>query len=168
MVPLVALKVADVEPAVTVADAGTVNSAFPLDSVTAAPPAGAAPVSVTVQVVVLELFKVDGVHDSEATVGRTGAPRDTVPPVPDITTLYPEPDTPMMLLIPIDTLLTPVASARLTTATVPFEIMPVFIPETRQVYAPELATQFTVLPALEAPATTEIEAMLPGGYVSVH
>ena len=50
MVPLVAVKLAVVEPAATVTDAGTTNAVFPLDSVTAAPPAGAALVKVTVHV----------------------------------------------------------------------------------------------------------------------
>jgi len=42
MVPLVALKVVVVEPAATVADAGTVKAVALLERVTAAPPVGAA------------------------------------------------------------------------------------------------------------------------------
>ena len=49
--PVVAVNVAEVRPAVTVTDAGTVNVAFVLPNVTAAFPAGAAFVSVTVQFV---------------------------------------------------------------------------------------------------------------------
>ena len=46
----VALKVAVVDPAVTVTDGGTVSDALLLASVTLDPPAGAVWVSVTVQV----------------------------------------------------------------------------------------------------------------------
>ena len=48
----VALKVAVVAPAATVTDAGTVSVPLVLVTVTAAPPVGAARVSVTVQVLV--------------------------------------------------------------------------------------------------------------------
>ena len=50
MVPLLAVKVAVVKPAATVTDAGTVNAAFPLESVSEAPPAGADLVKVIVHV----------------------------------------------------------------------------------------------------------------------
>ena len=76
MVFVVALKVPVVAPAATVIEAGTVNTVLVLVSVTAAPPVGAACVSVTVQV--LEAFcpKLVGLHASEDTV--TGATRLTV------------------------------------------------------------------------------------------
>jgi hypothetical protein len=50
MVVVVALNVAEVVPADTVTDAGTVRAAFVLVSATLAPPVGAAWVRVTVQV----------------------------------------------------------------------------------------------------------------------
>jgi hypothetical protein len=50
MAAVVALKVADEAPAATVTDAGTVRVELVLVRVTAAPPVGAALVSVTVQV----------------------------------------------------------------------------------------------------------------------
>ena len=50
MPAVVALKVAEVAPAATVTDAGTVSTALVLVSVTTAPPAGATLVKVTVQV----------------------------------------------------------------------------------------------------------------------
>jgi hypothetical protein len=50
MVVVVTLKVADVAAAATVTEAGTVNVAFEFARVTLAPPAGAAWVRVTVQV----------------------------------------------------------------------------------------------------------------------
>jgi hypothetical protein len=65
MPAVVALKVAEVDPAATVTDAGTASNAFVSVSVTAAPPVGAALVSVTVQV--LEAFgpRLDGLHASD-------------------------------------------------------------------------------------------------------
>jgi len=50
MPPVVALNVIDADPAGTVTEAGTVNAEFVFVNVTAAPPAGAALVRVTVQV----------------------------------------------------------------------------------------------------------------------
>jgi hypothetical protein len=44
------LNVAEIKPAATVTDAGTVSAALVFASVITAPPAGAAPVNVTVQV----------------------------------------------------------------------------------------------------------------------
>ena len=52
MAAVVALKVAVLEPAATVTDAGVVSSALLLESPTAVPPVGAALVRVTVQVLV--------------------------------------------------------------------------------------------------------------------
>src|SRR5579863_9035763 len=73
MVVVVALKDAVVAAAATVTEVGTVRVAFVFVSVTSAPPAGAACVRVTVQV--LEAFcpKLVGLHASEDT--NTGATR---------------------------------------------------------------------------------------------
>ena len=57
-----ALKVAVVAPAVTVTDAGTVSKALLLASVTVEPPAGAAWVSVTVQVLTALWLRLTGLH----------------------------------------------------------------------------------------------------------
>lgn len=67
MFPAVALNDAVVAPAVTVTDAGTTISGFPLDSETAAPPAGAAFVRVTVQLVVAFELTLAGVQLNELT-----------------------------------------------------------------------------------------------------
>jgi hypothetical protein len=64
MAPVVALNVAEAAPAATVTEAGTVSTALVFVSVTAAPPAGAAPVNVTVQVPVVFAPKLAG-HTSE-------------------------------------------------------------------------------------------------------
>jgi hypothetical protein len=65
--PAVAVKVAEVAPAATTTDAGTVTTAVLLLRPTEAPPAGAAWVKVTVQVVVLPELSVAGEHVTELT-----------------------------------------------------------------------------------------------------
>jgi len=73
MLPLVALKVAVVAPAVTVTAAGTVNIALLLESVTAAPPVRAGLVRVTVHVLLALGPRLDGAHATADT--STGATR---------------------------------------------------------------------------------------------
>jgi hypothetical protein len=75
MLLVVALKVADVRPAVTVTEAGTVSTVLVFVSVTTAPPLGATFVSVTVQVPEAFGPKLAG-HASDDT--STGATRLTV------------------------------------------------------------------------------------------
>ena len=58
-------------PAGTVRLAGAGKAAALLDSVTAAPPEGAAPLSVTVTVAEAPPATVDGVTDNNVTVGST-------------------------------------------------------------------------------------------------
>jgi hypothetical protein len=65
---LVALNVAVVAEAATVTDAGTVSLVLVLVSVTKAPPAGAALLSVTVQVVDPFDPTLAGLHPSDCTV----------------------------------------------------------------------------------------------------
>ena len=57
-----ATKVAEGDPATTVTDAGTVAAPFRLDKATTAPPAGAGPDSVTVQVLDAPPAIVAGAH----------------------------------------------------------------------------------------------------------
>ena len=71
--PLVALKVAEVAPAATVTDAGTVTIALLLARVAAAPPAGAALVRVRVQVLVALDPRLEGAQASDEI--NTGATR---------------------------------------------------------------------------------------------
>jgi len=73
MLPLVELKVAVAVPAVTVTEAGTVNIALLLESVTAAPPVGADLLRVTVHALVALGPRVAGTHASEDI--STGATR---------------------------------------------------------------------------------------------
>src|SRR5580693_5293680 len=106
MAAVVALKVADVAPAATVTDAGTERAALVLVRVTAAPPVGAAPVKFTVQVELLELCRVAGKQDSEATVGKT-LPPATTPPVVKSTMPSPAGEDAALLLIPMEVLVGP-------------------------------------------------------------
>jgi hypothetical protein len=162
MVVVVALKVAVSAAAATVTDAGTVSVVLVFVRVTTAPPLGAAPFNVTVQTALLELLKVAGVHDRPETVGKETVPV-TVPPVPDMLMPFPKPEEEEMLLIAIGVLVTPAISETFTTARTPFEIVPAFMPEIRQEYAPTLERQLSVLAALAAAGPT-----LPAGYVRVH
>ena len=73
MVVVVALNVPVVTPAATVTDAGTVSAVLVSLKVTAAPPAGAACVNVTVQVLDAFCPRLVGLHASDDTV--TGATR---------------------------------------------------------------------------------------------
>ena len=68
-----ALKVADVAPAATVTDVGVVSDALSLDSATEDPPAGAALVKVTVQVLAAPETRLVGLQATAET--RTGATR---------------------------------------------------------------------------------------------
>ena len=67
MADVVALKVAEVAAAATVTDIGTVSAALLSESVTAAPPAGAALVKVTVQVLEALGPKLVGLQAREET-----------------------------------------------------------------------------------------------------
>ena len=69
----VALKVAEVAPAATVTDAGTVSEVLLLASVTVEPPVGAVWVSVTVQVLTALWPRLVGLQDTPET--STGASR---------------------------------------------------------------------------------------------
>jgi hypothetical protein len=77
--PVVTLKVAEEAAAATVTDAGTVKAESLFDRLTLAPPAGAFPLSLTVQVELLELPRLAGEHDREVTDGQ--APPVTTPPL---------------------------------------------------------------------------------------
>jgi len=78
-VPVVALKVAVVAPADTVTEAGTVKAAeLVLVRATSEPPAGAAPLRVTVQVLELLELRALAVQASDDTVTDAGAVRVTM------------------------------------------------------------------------------------------
>jgi hypothetical protein len=131
IVPAVAVKVPVVADAAIVTEAGTVNKALLLDSATTAPPAGAAPLKVTVQLEVAELAKLLGTHASEVGTIGGGPPPVTMPPV-NASVIELAAAEAAIPLIPSVVLETPEAIVRFTTATVPFEMILAFIPEATQ------------------------------------
>ena len=165
MAAVVALKVAVRAAAATVTDAGAVSVALVLVRVTREPPVGAAFDRVTVQVELPLLLRVAGTHDKELTAGKAVAPPVTVPPVAKITMPLPVGEESALLLIPMAVVVSPAAMVRFTTPTMPFEMMPAFMAEASQVYAPETPLQVNVLPAAvrAAPAVTEMATTLAGG-----
>jgi hypothetical protein len=159
--PVVAGKVVEMELAGTRIDDGTVRVVLVLDRVTLAPPTGAPPVKVTVQVELLDGFKLAGRQDTALTAGPPAAPV-TVPPVAETEMAFPAGDVPKLLFIPM--VVGVVATVRLIIATVPFAMIPASVPETTHVYTPEPAAQVTVLPAAVAavPGLAEMVRTLPG------
>lgn len=130
IVPAVTVKVVEDCPPVTAAVVGTVNPAELLFvRPTLMPAAGAGPFSVIVQVEFPEL-NVLGEQDSETIEGR--APPVTVPPVALNVMLDARGDDATAFERLKDVELTPTAIVRFTTATVPFEMIPWFRPETTQ------------------------------------
>ena len=89
----------------------------------------------------------------------------TIPPVAETGIAVAAGDAAKVLPMAIAVVVAPTAMVRFTTATVPFEITPAFIPEATQAYVPELAAQLNVLLAAvrAAPALTEMETTLAGG-----
>lgn len=147
--PAVALKLALEEPAATVTPAETVNTVLLSEIATAAPPAGAAEDSVTVQLVDPPDTTVEGEHCKFETVGRTGVLTVIVPPVPAIALDVPSGSTPATLLsgrereepVPV------VDSVTFRTATAPDPMVFAFMPEARHMMLPAFGLQETVLPA---------------------
>jgi hypothetical protein len=132
--PAVAVNVAVVAAAATVTDEGTVSSRLLLEMATAVPPAGAAPLNVTVQFAVPEPARLTGRHATEVrTIGGDPPPPVTTPPVGESVMALPDAEDARLLPTPITVLVTPEAIVRFTTATVPFDIMLAFMPEARQV-----------------------------------
>ena len=98
--------------------------------VTAAPPAGASALSVTVQRDVPGVTKEDGLHAAELKL--TAGVTTMVPPVPLIGIVDPAGEAPMVFVRP--TLIVPALSrVRLTVATSPSAIAVVFRAEAKQV-----------------------------------
>ena len=162
--PVVAVKVAELAAAITVTEAGAVSVVLVFVRVTRAPPVGAGCVRVTVQVELLELLSEAGRQARAATPGKT-APPLTPPAVAKSGMPLPAGEDPALLLIPMAVVVSPAAMVRLTIATAPLEMMPAFIAEASQVYAPGAPLHVNVLPAAvrAAPALTEMATTLAGG-----
>ena len=133
MVPAVAVNVAVVADADTVTDAGTVSKGLLLERAATAPPTGAAPLNVTVQFAAPELARLVGRHAREVGTIGGAVPPVTTPPVSESMIALPEAEDPKPLLIPIVALVTPEAIVRFTTASVPFDIILAFMPDTTHV-----------------------------------
>ena len=160
----VAVKPAVVAPAPTVTLPGTVAFALLLDSATASPPPGAAPLSVTVQLEVPGAFTLDGLQDRLLGVTSVGWITVIAPPVPDEGTEFPsalETTTPLVVTGTLVLVLL-AEIVNVATATGPLAIVVVFSPNTMHVTGvPEHAT---LLPAAIAdePATTETPVAAAG------
>jgi hypothetical protein len=167
--PVVAVKPAVVAPAPTVTAAGTLRTALLEERVTAAPPAGAALLSVTVQEDVPPEITEAG-PQARAVVVTVGVVTVIVPPVPVTEAVVPSDRLPITLLSGIENELVPDESARFRTATVPVPIEAAFIPDARQVTVPAPGLQLSVLPAdvRADPAAAFIDVTLTVGYVNVH
>ncbi len=147
MVPAVTLKVADVAAAATVTDPGTVTTELVLVRVTLAPPAGAAPLKVTVQVELAPVPRLAGEHCNADTVGRV-AWTVIVPLVPETAKPVPSAADPIRLpsvngtdeAVPAD-------NATVTTATTPLPIPFAFMPEATHIAEPLAVLQLRVFPA---------------------
>jgi len=124
--PAVAEKIAVVLPAATVTEAGTVNAAALLDSVTATPPAGAGAPSEAAHVDDPPGLRDAGAQLSALREGSGGGAGTTMP------SRFPPGSAPNMLVTLIAELVAPDASVTLTTATTPFCITVVFMPASRQ------------------------------------
>jgi hypothetical protein len=87
--PTIAMNPAVVAPDPTVTLAGTVTFPLLLDSATANPPLGAAPLKITVHAEVPGAFTLDGLQDTLLSGARVGWMTVIVPPVPDEVILLP-------------------------------------------------------------------------------
>lgn len=165
MVVVVALKVAVVAAAATVTDAGTVSVVLVFVKATVAPPAGAACVKVTVQVLVPFGPKLAGAHVNDDT-SAAGACTVIVPPVPVIAVPVPPGNVATDPVTEIGTVEPPGAdpSPTVTVATAPLAIVAAFMPMAMHITVPVPALQVRVFPAAVSadPAVTVMDPMLPG------
>jgi hypothetical protein len=161
-VPAVTTNVPVVAPATTVAEAGVVNAVLLSESVTLAPPLGAAADNVTVQVDVPPDTTLLGEHPRPETTGSTTAWTEILPPVPVTARLVPSAKDPRTPFSDSGTVLPAVvASWTPTTATTPLPIRLLFMPVARHVTVPVPELHTTLLPAAvdAAPVDTVIDAM---------
>ena len=162
---VVALKAADVDPAITVTEDGVVNAALLLDSDTTTLPEGAAVDKVTVQVEVEPETTVPGEHCRPAML-TAGAKTVMLPPVPVTASPCPLGNAPRVPLTEIGTVepLGADPNPTVTVAIVPLAITVSFMPMAMHIIVPLLALQVRVFPAAATagPAATVMEPMLPG------
>jgi hypothetical protein len=161
--PAVAENVADLEPAGTVTEPGTVSALLFEESATVAFPLGAGAERVTVQVDLAPAASVVGEHCSLTVADRTV----TVPPVPPTVVALPFGRAPRSLVRERGTEVPALAVPKFTVAvaTVPLPMALAFMPVPTHVTAPLAVLQAIVFPtAVRAgPAAMLIEAMVPVG-----
>jgi hypothetical protein len=127
------------DPAATVTLPASVTLELLSDSATANPPLGAAPLSVTVHEDDPGAFTLPGAHERALNVTGTGIwVTMIVPPVPEAGIEVPPPVVPEVLLSVTGMLLldAPEAIVKANVATVPFPIVVVLNPTTKQVAVP--------------------------------
>lgn len=165
MDPAVAVKAALLLPAGTVTEAGTVKLVVLDPSVTVTPPDPAGPLRFTVQPDVPEEPRDPEVHETELTVTAAAGVSVMLPPLELIVSTAPAGEAPIALVTPIEAFVAPLVRVAVTTATTPFEMILVLLPETSQMYAADPPAQETDLPAEveAAPAATLIVATLEAG-----
>ena len=101
------MNVALVAPAGTVTEVETGSRTLLEESATAEPPRGAAPPSVTVHVVLLELAKAEGAQVKALSVGAGLPGPITTAPVPERSTLLPVEEDATVLLTANEVLMAP-------------------------------------------------------------
>jgi hypothetical protein len=168
IVPALAINVTMVALGGTVTNAGTASVTMLLLNATLPPPSWD---SVAVQALVPpELNEVGeqltAVIEGSVAVGVV----PSVPPTPLIVSDFPAALAPRVFVTPTVATVAPGASVTLTTATAPFWISDPFNPYKMHVYSPTRELQLIDFPAARAvpAAATLIDAMLVGGYASVH
>jgi hypothetical protein len=159
-----------VAPAATVTEAGTVTTLAPLESVTTAPPAGAAPLKLTVHVELADPITDAGLHDSPCRV-LGAVPTLIDAPVPVMLSEPALPDAATVFETPTEVVVAAADNVKLTEATTPLAIGALFIPLSTHVYElAEPAEHESDFPAADA-APSAVAVMLAteeAGYVSVH
>ena len=137
------MNVAEVAAAATVTDAGTVSIALLFDTLTIAPPVGAALLRLTVQVLEALGPRLLGLQASaEMSTGAT----EMLPPIADMGMASPAMDAPKVPLTPIVIELALGASPTVTTATLPFGITFVLSPVATQINELAPPAQLMLLP----------------------
>jgi hypothetical protein len=164
----VAVKLALVAPAATVTDVGVVSAELLSDTLTTAPPLGAAAESVTVQVEPAPDVKLEGEHWSPETVGV--ALTLIVPPLPETVIAVPSPKLPITLFIESAPPVPVEARVAVTTATTPLLMVEAFMPLATQVMDPVAELQLSVLLAdvRAGPLAALTELMPAVGYDRVN
>jgi hypothetical protein len=138
--PIEAVNVPEVAPAVTVTEEGTVRAAFALVSDMVAPPAGAALDRLAVHVVLLLEVNVPLAHARLLNTG-VGLTTVTVPPVALVASPSPARDADRGSITPMYAADAFPPTVTATVARTPFAITFEFAPEAMQVYMPEPPAQ---------------------------